>query len=111
MNNKLGGLVGKVEKYDAVFSLVNGDMYQKADGTMHYTGGKTAPSDAEIDAEIIRLQSEWDAHEYARKREAEYTSIQDVTVALAEKAEGDSTMWDKITAERAAVKLKYPKPE
>ena len=103
MNNKLGGLVGKVEKYDAVFSLVNGDMYQKADGTIHYTGGKTAPSDAEIDAEIIRLQSEWDAHEYARKREAEYPSVGDQL---------DEIYHNGINAWKAVIKVtkdKYPK--
>ena len=68
------------------------------------------PTQAEIDAEIIKLQSEYDAQEYARNRRAEYPSIQDVTVALAEKEEGDSTMWDEITAKRAAVKAKYTKP-
>ena len=45
-----------------------------------------------------------------RKRVIEYPSIQDVTVALAEKAEGDSTMWEEITAKRAKVKADYPKP-
>jgi hypothetical protein len=46
---------------------------------------------------------------YQDHRKAEYPSIQDVTVALAEKEEGDSTMWDEVTAKRQAVKLKYPK--
>ena len=38
------------------------------------------------------------------------TSIEDVTVALAEKAEGDSTMWDAISKQRADVKKAHPKP-
>ncbi len=46
---------------------------------------------------------------YLEKRKEEYPSIEDVTVALAEKAEGDSTMWDEITVKRQAVKEKYPK--
>ena len=46
---------------------------------------------------------------YADKRKEEYPSIEDVTVALAEKAEGDSTMWDEITVKRQATKDKYPK--
>ena len=49
------------------------------------------------------------SREVSRNREAEYPSIHDVTVALAEKAEGDSTMWDEITAKRTAVKTKWPK--
>ena len=36
--------------------------------------------------------------------------IGDVTVALAEKAEDDSTMWDEITKKRQAIKKLYPKP-
>jgi hypothetical protein len=43
-------------------------------------------------------------------RRAEYPTIQEIAVALADKAEGDSTMWDKITAQRLAAKAKYPKP-
>jgi hypothetical protein len=39
-----------------------------------------------------------------------YPSIADVTVALAEKAEGDSKMWDEITKKRQAIKKLYPKP-
>ena len=56
-----------------------------------------------VAAEIAQL--------YVRKRKLEYPSIEEVTVALAEKTEGDSTMWDDITAKRAAIKTKYPKPE
>ena len=58
---------------------------------------------------LAKQQSEFDALEYARNREAKYPSIIDLTVALAEKAEGDSTMWDTITAKRLAVKTEYPK--
>ena len=36
--------------------------------------------------------------------------IGDVTVALAEKTEDDSTMWDEITKKRQAIKKLYPKP-
>ena len=68
------------------------------------------PSEEDIDAKVAQYKAEYDAQEYARNREAEYPSIQDVTVALAEKEEGDSTMWDEITAKRTAVKAKYSKP-
>ena len=60
---------------------------------------------------IADRKAAYDAQAYARNRAAEYPSIQEVTVALAEKTEGDSTMWDEITAKRAAIKTKYPKPE
>ena len=80
------------------------------DNTLDWHDTKqTEPTQAEIDAEIIRLQEVYDAQEYARNRALEYPSMTDVTVALAEKTEGDSTMWDDITTKRAAVKVKYPK--
>ena len=56
------------------------------------------------------MQAEYDAKEYQRLRKHLYPSIEDVTVALAEKAEGDSKMWDEITKKRADVKETHPKP-
>ena len=99
-----------MDRYEVIKSLVGGQISSTQDGII-YHDGQTPPSEAEIDAEVIRMEKEYSDNEYARNRENEYPSIKDVTVALAEKAEGDSTMWDKITAERAAVKSKFPKPE
>ena len=38
---------------------------------------QTEPTQAEIDAEVIRLQAEYDSQEYARNRQAEYPTWQD----------------------------------
>lgn len=67
------------------------------------------PTEKECVDGVAKLQAEWDSKEYTRKRKTEYPSIEDVTVALAEKAEGNSTMWDEITLKRQAIKAKYPK--
>ena len=67
------------------------------------------PSVADIEAMHTIVKAEMDALAYQGKRQEEYPSIEDVTVALAEKAEGDSTMWDEITVKRQAIKIKYPK--
>ena len=48
----------------------------------------------------------FDAQEYARNRQAEYPTIAELTVALY-----DTDDKADIEAKRAAVKLKYPKPE
>ena len=64
------------------------------------------PTRAEIDAELKRLQDEYDAQEYARKRQAEYPSIEELVVALY-----DTDDKADIEAKRAEVKKKYPKPE
>ena len=58
-----------------------------------------------VEAEMIRLQADYDAQEYARKREAEYPSVQDLVVALYDT--DDKTAIDE---KRAEIKLKYPKP-
>ena len=63
------------------------------------------PTEAEIDAEVIRLQAEYDAQAYARNRQAEFPSIQDLVVALY-----DTDDKSAVEAKRAAVKTKYPKP-
>ena len=71
---------------------------------------QSQPSDSEIQTEATRLQADYDLMEYSRKRKSEYPLLDDVTVALAEKAEGRSEMWDEITVKRATVRAKYPKP-
>ena len=68
------------------------------------------PTEKSLTDALAQAQSDFDAQEYVRNRAGEYPSIVDVTVALAEKTEGDSTMWDEITAKRVGVKAKYPKP-
>ena len=58
-----------------------------------------------VQNEIDRLQAEYDAQDYARKRKAEYPSVQDLVVALY-----DTDDKAAIDAKRAEIKLKYPKP-
>ena len=75
----------------------------------YYCVSDPKPSQEDLDAKIAELKAAHNAQEYARTRRYEYPSIEDVTVALAEKTEGDSTMWDEIIVKRAAVKTKWPK--
>ena len=70
---------------------------------------KTKPTEKSLTDALAKQQSDFDANEYQRSRASEYPSITDVVVALAEKEEGDSAMWDDITAKRQAVKTKYKK--
>ena len=59
-----------------------------------------------VKAEMDRLQAEYDALDYARKRKAEYPSIEELVVALYD-AEDKTAVDEK----RAAVKAKYSKPQ
>jgi len=70
-----------------------------------WLNGTTPISKADIQAEMDRLQVEYDAQDYARKRQAEYPSVQDLVVALYDT--DDKTAIDE---KRAEIKLKYPKP-
>ena len=62
---------GKVDKFSAVHSLVGGQI-STTDDVYRYDDGQTPPTEEAIQAELVRLQAEYDAQEYARKRQAEY---------------------------------------
>jgi hypothetical protein len=62
-------------------------------------------TDEQISEKLTQLQSEYDAQDYARKRVAEYPSVEELVVALY-----DSDDKAAVDEKRAAVKLKYPKP-
>ena len=59
-----------------------------------------------VNAEMDRLQAEYDAQDYARKRKAEYPTIEELVVGLY-----DSEDKLAIDTKRAEIKLKYPKNE
>lgn len=83
---------------------VNGNDYDKI-----IWGETEVISKVDIQAKVEELKSAYNVLEYRRKRKAEYPSIEDVMVALAEKEEGNSAMWDEISVKRQSIKLKYPK--
>jgi hypothetical protein len=97
-------MIGKIERFDAVVSLVGGTLNQKADGIIYYVDGQTPPSDEEIDAEVIRLQAEYDANQYQRDRQ--YPSIGDqLDMQYHDQIDGTTTWKDAI----AKVKADNPK--
>ena len=64
---------------------------------------QTEPTKSEIDAEVIRLQAEYDAQEYARSRASEYPAIADQL---------DEIYHNGIDSWKAVIKVtkdKYPK--
>lgn len=68
---------------------------------------QTRPTDAEIAAEVARLEAEYAATEYQRKRAAEYPPMSDYLDGV---VKGDQAQIDKYIADCLAVKAKYPKP-
>jgi hypothetical protein len=65
------------------------------------------PTKEEVEAEVARLQAEYDAKEYQRQRVPEYPSIGDQLDAIWKG--GDA--YDAMLAKVMAIKDKYPKPE
>jgi hypothetical protein len=70
-----------------------------------HDGNPTNITNEQILAKQTELQAEYDSQDYARKRQAEYPSVQDLVVALY-----DTDDKAAIEAKRAEIKLKYPKP-
>jgi hypothetical protein len=67
-------------------------------------------TDAQILAKQIELQAAYDSQEFARKRKAEYPSVDELVVALWEGVvEERMAAVTKLEGKRQAVKTKYPK--
>jgi len=80
---------------------VNAEDYEQ----ITWLNGTTPIAVDDIKTKQTELQTAYDAQEYARKRQAEYPSVQDLVVALYDT--DDKTAIDE---KRAEIKLKYPKP-
>ena len=68
--------------------------------------GISQPTEAEIDAEVIRLQAEYDAQAYARNRAAEYPSQGDQNDMMYKDTKNSTTTHADAVE---AVKTKWPK--
>lgn len=67
---------------------------------------QSEPTEAEITAEVTRLQAEYDAKQYQRDRAEAYPSLQDqADMAYWDRKNGTTTLDDAIDA----VKLQFPK--
>lgn len=97
---------GKIELVDAVLSLRPTAQVRICGDTVEWSDGSQAISPTVLQAEVNRLQAEYDAKEYQRKRAPEYPAIGDQLDALWKGGEAAAEMLAKVQA----VKAKYPKP-
>ncbi len=68
------------------------------------------PTEAEIESAHTEWQAEYDSQEYARNRQAEYPSIDDLVVAMWEGVvEERMASVTRLEGLRQAIKTKYPK--
>ena len=84
---------------DATFKIVEGTI-------IWLDTEQTQPTDEEIQAELTRLQAEYEAQAYARNRKAEYDKLNQDELRYDDTVNGTTTWTDAIQA----IKAKYPKP-
>jgi hypothetical protein len=94
-----------MDKFSAIVSLRKGSSFEiDSDGIVNWLDNTTTcPTDTEIQAEIARLQADYDVKEYQRNRAKEYPSIVDQLDTL---YHGGYDAWK---ASIDVVKNKYPK--
>jgi hypothetical protein len=67
-----------ITKLDAIFSLCPDALCVTGDGLItKWSDERTQPTVAEIDAEVIRLQAEYDGNAYQRTRAAAYEQVKE----------------------------------
>jgi hypothetical protein len=66
---------------------------------------QTQPTEAEITAEITRLQAEYDSQEYARARATEYAALNQFEMQFDDQRDGTTTWVDAING----IKARFPK--
>ena len=98
----------KPNKSEAIRVLVGGQITVNSDGSNAiYYDGQTPPTEEEINAELARLQAEYDAQEYARNRKAKYDALNQFEMQYDDEVNGTTTWKDAI----AKIKSDNPKPE
>jgi len=95
-----------IRKADAIISLRPNSEWTMTGGAINWLDSNTTcPTEEQIQAEITRLQAEYDANQYQRDRV--YPSIQDqLDMQYWDKVNGTTTWQDAI----AKVKADTPKP-
>lgn len=94
-----------IRKRDAILSLRPGAEWMLNGNDLTWLDqSQTQPTESEINAEMVRLEADYQAKQYQRNRAAEYPSFADQFDTL---YHGGYDAWK---AQIDAIKLKYPKP-
>jgi hypothetical protein len=91
---------------DALLSLKpNAEWVLRGDVLEWLDAVQTEPTQSEIDAEVIRLQAEYDSLSYARSRKEEYDKLNQFEMQFDDQRDGTSTWVDSINE----IKSQFPK--
>ena len=72
-----------------------------------WEGGQKKPTKTEVEAEVARLQKEWEDTKYQRLRAKEYPDVKEYLDGL---VKGDTEQMQAYINACISVKEKYPKP-
>ena len=96
-----------IEKLDAILSLRPDAQFRLVGDVLTWTDPElTQPTDAEISAEVTRLQGVYDGQAYARARKAKYDLLNQDEMRYDDLVNSTTTWQDAI----AAIKSATPKP-
>ena len=93
---------------DAVHNLVGQSVsfsINKNNVISNWSGDVLQPTQEEIDAEVTRLQAEYDSQAYARNRKAEYDQLNQFEMIFDDDRDGTTTWVDTINE----IKGRHPK--
>jgi len=100
-------MANEIKTTDALQSLKpNAEWVLRGDVLEWLDAVQTEPTQSEIDAEITRLQAEYDSNQYQRDRATAYPSLQDQADMQYWDAVNGTTTWQDAIAK---VKADYPK--
>jgi hypothetical protein len=95
-----------IQIIDSITSLVNGaSCVVKDNSEIIWTDSRPQPTDAEIQAEVTRLQTEYDSLAYARSRKQEYDKLNQWEMQFDDNRDGTTTWVDSINE----IKSQFPK--
>jgi len=100
-------MAGEIRNAEAFTSLTPLAKWISVDGVVEWLSPDiTQPTDAEIANEMTRLQAEYDALDYSRKRKTAYDKLNQLELMSDDSINGTTTHKDAILK----VKSDYPKP-
>ena len=95
-----------IRKTEAILSLLPNARFAMVDSTITvWEDDRPQPTDDEIDAELNRLQAEYDSLSYARSRKQEYDKLPQFEMQFDDQRDGTSTWVDSINE----IKERFPK--
>ena len=98
-------MIGSIKFQALMYLFPNGGWLLREDELEWLDENQTQPTAEEIQAEMLRLQTEYDANEYARLRKEEYNKLNQYELQFDDLTNGTNT-WEAAILE---IKAKYPK--